>query len=148
MIDDIIKWSGWFIALSWFGWEIFKYVRNRYKVIINVSLEPRMEAREAKENIVVIEASNFGRRPVNLTFAGLFCKKESILSSDEIPIKVGWVYKKLPRHTFINPEVLKDIVFSLKENYNIEADGIGFLDESGDKHIGYFPENLRQFLYN
>ena len=145
MIDNIIKWSGWVIALSLAIWEIYKYMRSRYKVNINISLE---SIRKEEEEIVVIEASNLGRRPINLTFAGLFFEKDTILASDEMNIEVGWVYKKLPSYSFVKLEVLKELVGSLKEDHGVEANGICFLDESGDKHIGYFSEDLRQTLYS
>ena len=146
MIDNIIKWSGWLIALGLAIWEISKYMRSRSKVNVNVSLESIRKG--ARKNIVVIEANNSGRRPIKLTFAGLFFEKDTILASDEMNIEVGWVYKKLPSYSFVKLEVLKELVRSLKKDCGVEANGICFLDESGDKHIGYFPENLRQILYS
>jgi len=147
MIDIIIKWSGWLIAVSLAIWEIIRYVRNRYKVIVTISLEPIRKG--AKENIVVIEALNLGRRPVKLTFGGIYFNKGPIVASDELGIELGWVYRKLPSYSFIKLKVLKDTVKSLSPPpHDVESDGICFLDESGDKHIGYFPENLRQSLYS
>jgi len=146
MIDNIIKWSGWIIAVCLVGWELAKYMRNRYKVNINVYLEHIHKGEE--ERTVVIEASNLGRRPINLTFAGLFFEKDTILSSDEMNIEIGWVYKKLPSYSFVKLGVLKELVRSLKKDYGVEANGICFLDESGDKHIGYFSKNLRKLLYS
>ncbi len=146
-MDAVIIWSGWLIALGLAIWEIYKYMRNRYKVNVNISLETFGKSK--KENTVVVEVSNEGRRPINLTFAGLYFKKDTILHSDELDIEVGWVYKKLPRYSFIKLKVLKDIIQSLPPTPgDVKVDGVCFLDESGDKHIGYFPENLKQVLYS
>ena len=147
MIDNIIKWSGWLIALGLAIWEISKYMCNRSKVNVNVSLESIR--RGARKNIVVIEANNSGRRPIKLTFAGFFFKKGPIIASDEMNIKLGWVYRELPSYSIVKLKVMKELIESLKKDSSgVEVDGICFLDKSGDKHIGYFPENLKQILYS
>ena len=98
-------------------------------------------------NMIVIEVNNSGRLPINLTFAGFYFSNGSIIASDEMNINLGWVYKQLPSYSFVKLKVMKELVESLGPlPEGIEVDGIGFLDESGDKHIGYFPENLRQIL--
>jgi len=147
MIDNIIKWSGWFIAIGLAIWEITKYIRNRYKVKVNISLEPIRKG--ARKNRVVIEVKNSGRRPIHLAFAGVHFEKGSIIASNEMNIELGWVYKELPSYSLVELRVMKEMVNFLKtKSGDGKADGICFLDESGDKHIGYFPGNLRQALYN
>ncbi len=146
MIDSIIKWSGWIIALGLAIWEIYKYVRNRYKVKVNISLGSIQKG--VRKNRVVIEVKNSGRRPIHLTFAGFHFEKGPIVASNEMNIELGWVYKELPSYSFVELRVMKELVEFFKEKYSVEADGICFVDESGDKHIGYFPEDLRQILYS
>lgn len=146
VLDNIIRFSGWFIALGFVTLEIIRYFRNRYKVYVNVSLE--LSYKRAKEKVVVIEVSNEGRRPINLTFGGLYFETEGILYSDELNIEVGWVYKKLPSYSFIKPKLLKELVKSIQKESEVEVIGVAFLNESGSKHIGIFPDNLRKYLGN
>jgi len=90
MLDEIIKWTGWFIAVAMTVWKIVETLRNRPKIKFFIGLSK-------EENQINLTVMNIGRRPINLIGSGLqfpdgFCYSFPHNLPQALDIYYGWLY--------------------------------------------------------
>jgi hypothetical protein len=140
MWDEIIKWSGWGLAIGMVVWRVVDAVRNRTKVKFFVGVSKDKNTL----NFVVI---NTGRRPVNLIRAGL--QYPDGTDFDFPPgwdIQLGQLYNMQMKFNSLSLEHIKESIRELDAPFMVNF--IYVTDERGHRHRVKIPSNVKDELYS
>ena len=161
--SSIIFYSGWFIALVLFIWQVYERARFRQKIKVNIeSIVATGENQSTK--YLMVTAKNEGRRPFhamdigvllsngeNFTFFTPYLWAPSsagVVASDSPPFSwvtpSVWLYRTRPYQYGVSYTILKE----QKSKQNTSIDKVYITEETGDVHIWEIPKLIRQELNN
>ena len=142
MLDEIIKWSGWLVALGMVIWKVADTLRNRPAIKFFIGMS------EA-ENLLYLTVINVGRRPVNLIRAGLqYSDRSSFDFPHSLDVHFGWYYNMQPKINRLSLKHLKEFISEIDADAPIMVKFIYVTAENGDKYRVKIPSDIRDALHS
>jgi len=142
MWDEIIKWTGWIIALILFVCEIARFIRNRTRIKFFIGLS-------AKEGIINLTVINIGHSPVNLNKLelkfpdGYYCSIPQ--GSDIFYGKLDYMQPKINR---LNVKAIKTLIQELVDEgmSRVAPKYIRYVNDKGNDYKVKIPDQIRTEL--
>jgi hypothetical protein len=138
MLDVIIEWSGWLVAIGMVIWKVVETLRNRPAIRFFVGLSET-------EDWLKLTVVNRGRRPVNLIEAGLqYPNGYRFDFPNTLNVQLGWFYTKQPKFNQLSLENIKEFISEI--GAPTVAKFIYFTAENGDNYKVKIPNDIRDKL--
>lgn len=142
MLDEIIKWSGWLVAIGMVIWKVVDTLRNRPAIKFFIGMS------EA-ENLVYLTVINGGRRPVNLIKAGLQYSDGSRFDfPHSLNVNLGWFYNMQPKINPLSLKRMKEFISEIDADAPIMVKFIYVTAENGDRYRIKIPSHIRDALHS
>lgn len=141
MLDVIITWSGWLVAIGMVIWKVVETLRNRPAIKFSIGMS------EA-ENLLYFIVVNEGRRPMNLISAGLqYSDGCSFDFPSRLNVHLGWFYNRQPRIIRLSLKHIKDLINEIDADAPIVVKFIYVTNENGDRYRAKIASPIRDKLH-
>ena len=140
MLDVIITWSGWLVAVGMGIWKVADTLRNRPAIKFFIGLSE-------DENLVNLTVINTGRQPVNLIRAGLqYSDGSSFDFPHGLTPNLGWFYNMQPKLNPLSLKYIKEFINEIDADAPIFVKFIYVTAENGDRYRVKIPSHIRDAL--